>query len=587
MFVRKLLISALLLISCAFVLQAQQKTTPTAPPTAAPSPEKSPNPCNTQNATQTSSAPKPAKSRMSVFPVVQRLNGFEVLALMRSRGADIKAVDSNFLFNLELHTNVVAGFTIGDGKTLITRLPQAEMTYTYTVTYNDPLNSKKEPVPPKGVKKNTPEIVESTPAAPGTIPQPKVVPLPSKNPPAKGINAPFQQQSFPTPFMMSPKINPESITVFAESGCQLNAKFIGLDGFTGLSLLQVEGFNQTPLPEADVKKLAVAQNVRLYAPMPLGQQSSLNKTNSLSLKVTTLEGKLKAFEKNRAGEIRRITVVAQNMTPELVGGVVLNSEGEAIGMIEGVTQTEARVIPITDIKQAIDRVRTQAERKPQPWLGVRGESVNLSSFYQLTELGWSQLRAAELLNKSRGLLLTSVPQGTPAALSQLKVGDVVLSVNQKEIKNAEDFTSALSALGENKEASFGLLRPSTNVTETVKVKIGETTNPIIAMGLAESYVRGLRSNDLLLAFGMLTVRYKQNSQPNKPSEQDGRVVLSVYPESIAEKTGLKTGDIVETVNGQNINLIRSVKEIKGEITMTVIRNKETLVFKFNPIEQLR
>lgn len=582
MFVRRLLLSALLLSSCVFVLQAQQMTTA---PSPAPSPVKSPNPCN-ENTAQTPTAPKPVKSRMSVFPVVQRLNGFEILALMRSRGADIKAVDSNFLFNLELHTNVVAGFTIGDGKTLITRLPQAEMAYTYTVTYSDSVNAKKQPTTPKA-QNDTVGVVEPVPSAPNTTPQTKAAPLPSKNPPVKGIYAPFQQPSLPSYFMMPPKINPESITVFAESGCQLNTKFIGLDGFTGLSFLQVEGFNQPPLPEADVRKLAVAENVRLYAPMSLGQQSQLNKTNSLFLKVTTLEGKLKAFEKNRAGEIRRITVAAQNLTPELVGGVVLNADGEAIGMIEGVTQTEARVIPITDIKQAIDRVRAQAERKPQPWLGVRGESVNLSSFYQLTGLGWSQLRAAELLNKSRGLLLTSVPQGTPAALSQLKVGDVILSINQKEIKNAEDFTSALTALGENKEASFDLLRPSTNATETVKVKIGETTNPMIAMGLAESYVRGLRSNDLLLALGMLTVRYKQNIQLNKPAEQDGRVVLSVYPESIAEKTGLKTGDIVETVNGQNINLIKSVKEIKGEITMTVIRKNETLVFKFNPIEQLR
>jgi S1-C subfamily serine protease len=565
-------LSALLLISSAVVLQAQQAA-------VAPSPEKSTTPCSGQS-TQQAPTPKPTHWKTSVYPVVRRLNGFEVLALLRSAGAENIVVDSRFLFNVEFHINIVAGFTIGDGKTLITRLPQPELTQTYAVTYTPQTPS---PSPKAKGQNQTMAVTVDTTPAPN---QPTVIaPTPTQNPRTKVTpKQPVVAPQVTMPLMVQPNGN---IAVFAENGCQLSARFVGLDGRTGLSFLQVEGLNQTPLAEADISKLTVTQPVQLFAPRPLGQQSFTTKSNTLFLKVDSLQGTLKAFEKNNAGEIQRMIIAAQNLSSELVGGVVVNQNGEAIGMIDNVTTTEARVIPITDIKSAIERVRIQATRKPQPWLGVRGESINKTSINQLMRLGWSQTRAIELLSQNRGLLLTSVPMGTPAALSQLKVGDVIWRINQKEIKTDDDFTALLNSVGSNKDVTFEVLRPSSDTTQTVNVKLGETPNPFSAMRLAESYSRGLRRNDLLLKLGMETAQFKESSQSNKTTLHNGRVVYEIYPESIAERAGLKVGDIIETINGQNVNMVRTNTKVTGEITLTVIRNNEKLIFKINPTEEVK
>jgi S1-C subfamily serine protease len=568
-------LSALLLISSAVVLQAQQAA-------VAPSPEKKPTPCSGQNTAQAPTT-KPSSSKTPVYPVVRRLSGFEVLALLRSAGAEITSVDSRFLFDFESHVNIVAGFTIGDGKTIITRLPQLEITQSYSVAYA-PQN---QPQTPKAKSQNQTITVTIDPTPVPSAPnQPNVAaPSPVQNPRTKVT--PSKPAIVPQ-FTMSPMFQPYgNIAVFVENGCQLSAKFVGLDGKTGLSLLQVEGLNQTSLAEADVSKLTLAQPVLLFAPRPLEQQLFTTKTNTLFLKVDSLQGTLKSFEKNQAGEIQRMIIAAQNISPELVGGVVENQNGETIGVIENITATEARVIPITDIKQAIDRVRLQATRKPQPWLGVRGEAINTTSINRLMSVGWTQTRAIELLSQNRGLLLTSVPTGTPAALSQLKAGDVIWRINEKEIKTADEFTALLNSVGSNKEVAFEVLSPSSDTVQTVNVRLGETPNPFSAMRLAESYSRALRTNDLLLKLGMETAQFKQSGQFNKPSYHQGRVVYEIYPESFAERAGLKVGDIIETINGQNVNMVRTKTSMRGEITLTVIRNNEKLIFKINPNEEVK
>jgi|GEM_PF-347852 len=563
----KQFLTFLLLLSCAIVVNAQQ--TPVTPkPTTSPTPKiQTP---QVQIPTPPAQVPKMnnptlAPFKPMVYSVVQKLNSFQVLALLKSRGAEIKSVDSNFVFNFYFHTNIVAGFPLGDGQTIVTRLPQTDLASQYL--FQNAFTAPGQTPRPSAKTRNTP------------APQNSVVWSPPVQP-TKGVgNTP----TAPTPFpqLFSPQ---GSFLVFTNDGKEQRATVLGFDGLTGLSLLRVEGLQETPLPEAELKELVIGQNVNLIAPRPMMTPPTQSNTGRLKLKVDALRGTLKSLERGTTGEIKSMTVSLTNISPELVGGVVMNEANEAIGMIEGISVNEARVIPISNIKLAADRVRAQAARKPQPWLGVRGEAIANATLYQLLVVGWKQEQATKLLKQNRGILLTSVPPETPAAQSQLKIGDVILRVNQNEVANSDDFTNLLYA-GEDKNLIFTLLRPNAQNTETVNVKLGETPSPTMSMALAESRAFYKRSLDVLLSLGIETVLIKDNSPEKTPMQN--RLVFYVYPESVAERAGLQAGDVIESVNGVRPNIVRLLPKYKGEITLSIIRNNQKLTLKINKSEETK
>ena len=67
------------------------------------------------------------------------------------------------------------------------------------------------------------------------------------------------------------------------------------------------------------------------------------------------------------------------------------------------------------------------------------------------------------------------------------------------------------------------------------------------------------------------------------------IVTSIFPQSPAERAGMKTGDVLKTVDGQIIerteDFQRYVKERKGEsVSLGIIRGKESLSFSVSPQE---
>ncbi len=72
---------------------------------------------------------------------------------------------------------------------------------------------------------------------------------------------------------------------------------------------------------------------------------------------------------------------------------------------------------------------------PRPWLGVKGEAIAALKLDQILNHGWEMKRAAALAGKHRGIMLTSIVPGSPAAMAALRAGDVILKVDDKDIQN--------------------------------------------------------------------------------------------------------------------------------------------------------
>jgi S1-C subfamily serine protease len=491
-----------------------------------------------------------SSSRQSpqVITVVHRLNGIKALALLQRNGEAITMVDEDVVTASNAVTSIIAGFVLGDGQSIVARLPQAEA-----------------------------EIEASTFFSPTPVPRPQIPNQPL---------APVAQRA--TAASTSPRalmpLESTGFVVVESSGKQYAARYVGLDGLSGLSLLKIPGLNVPVSRDVNEEQLAAGQTVRLFAPMRAIKGSNATQS-TVSLRVGEIEGKIAGITRtSTGGRIEYLTINAQNLTPEIVGGIALNEAGEAVGIVETINANLARLIPSGAVRRAAKRVLVRQTSVPRPWLGVRGEAVAAMPLEKFLPGGWSQPEAAALKGKQEGIFLTAVAPGTPAALADLRPGDVIVRVNDFEVKNAEDFSFVLNEVGSGATVNFTLFRgqlpkppapmpplapmvmPTFPPVDTVispeafkfkplvvSVKLSESLNPARAMKLAEEYSTNLQMLNPfpLVARGIETATLSARAATHLGS-RGGMLVLFVDPASPAAQAGLKAFDVIETVEGKPV-----------------------------------
>lgn len=479
-----------------------------------------------------------------VVTVVHRMNGIKALALLRRDGEAVTMVDDDLVTASYAVTSITAGFVLADGQSVVARLPQAEAEVEATATgYSYSLLS---PAP----KAATPAQPASR-AATAAATSPRALLLPE----AAGF------------------------VVVQSNGKQFAARYIGLDGGSGLSLLKITGLKVPVTRDASEEQLAVGQLVRLFAPVRVIKASSTPQA-TVALRVGEIEGKITEITRTSTGKIARLTVHAPNLSAKIVGGVALNKAGEAVGIVEASSAQAAHLIPVASVRRAAERVLARQASVPRPWLGIRGEPVSATSLEKFFFSGWSAQEAALLKGKQEGILLTSVAPGTPAALANLKAGDVIVRVNDFKIKSAEDFSYMLNEAGSGATVNFTVFRGQTPVPPTlftpvmppmtiqvpqpalppeafnfkpfdISVKLGEALNPARAMRSAEEYAKAVRDINPLpvVARGIETAALSQKAAAHLGA-RSGMLVLYVDSESAAAQAGLRVFDVIETVEGK-------------------------------------
>jgi serine protease Do len=322
----------------------------------------------------------------------------------------------------------------------------------------------------------------------------------------------------------------------------------------------------------------VGQRVRLLAPQRATEQGQPPSNGTIYLRVGEIQGKLTEIKRVSSGRIARLTVRAAKLSPEIAGGIVLNEAGETIGIVETSDINEARIMPAALVRRAAERVMARRASVPRPWLGVRGDEVSALSLDSFKAMGWQPVRAASVLNKREGILLTSVTKGTPAALANLHPGDIILRVNDALVKSADDFTFMLNELGGGTSVKFTLLQPGELAPRAVNITLSEALNPIRAMDMAETGAATHVMLDPLVVHGAETLTLSPQAAA-RFGASGGLLVVLVKPESPAASSGLLTGDVIESVDGQVVNAASSFvfpTQHGATVTLGIVRNRQKL-----------
>lgn len=444
-----------------------------------------------------------------VVTIVHRLTGVKMLRfLLRQEGerGTLFTIDRDSITS-DAHASIIAGWALDDGKTIVARLPQAGAEIEFMQLPQAPMTR-----------------AELTGLAAGARASGAAV-LP---PPVPGVEA--------------------DLTVITRDGQRLRAHYVGLDGQTGLSVLQVNGTVTLPPAAENNRKLAEGQRVQLFAPertTPEGEASA----RIIYVRVGKLEAKISNLARGGSGKMDRLTVSAARLSPEMVGGVACDELGNTLGIVDAIEGNDARIVSAETIRAATRRVLAQQASVPRPLLGVRGEPVDLAARSTFVQFGWSEDQLGEMIKKQVGILLTSVMPGSPAALGKLQPGDVIVSVNQEDVASAEEFSKLLGEAGGGKEVRFTVRRPTAPSTISVEVKLGSSFEPLFKWHFEMPVVTATPSG--LQQFGVETMALS-NKMASQLGAQGGLLVVSVQPQSLAARGGLREGDVIETIDGRAI-----------------------------------
>ena len=393
-------------------------------------------------------APIPAAAipPREVVTVVHRLSGWKLLAWLATSGPPTLELDELPSFT-DTHTNIVAGYVYGNGRSVVARLPQAEV----------------------------------------------------------------ELEAFATPRMPPPffaqagtqlKAEPEYLLVTSE-GKHVEAKFIGLDSSTGLAMLEAGESLLAGEPTGDMGDTddpTVGQRVRLYAPIAADAPPPPTRTsaaapqpesNFIYLSIDQKEGRLTHLVRAPSGKLSSV-VVSAAVSPEWVGAVAANELGEVVGIVSQSRDGVTRILPVTAVREACDRVLKLRGTVPQPWLGARGAAVAQAPLQTWIDQGWTPEAARPLIAKRQGVFLTSVAPGTPAALAGLRAGDLIAGVGPRDVRSIEDLSMNLKEAGVGSVVDLTVWRAMTPEPLKFSVELKGAKNP--ALATAEAEERALRAS---------------------------------------------------------------------------------------------
>jgi len=329
---------------------------------------------------------------------------------------------------------------------------------------------------------------------------------------------------------------------------EFKAKVLGADRTTDVAVLKIDAKD---LPAVKIGKAAdtrVGEWV-LAIGSPFGFESSASagivSANSRSLP----DGSYVPFIQ---------TDVAVN--PGNSGGPLFNMAGEVIGINSqiysrsGGYQGLSFAIPI-DLAMRIEHQLVTSGKVQRGRLGVAIQEVNQS------------LADSFGLKKPAGALVSSVEKESPAARAGLEPGDVIISINGKDIAASGELPAIVSGMAPGESAKLQVWRNGN--ARQIDVKVGQFSDEKVASADQPEAAKGR----LGVVVRPLTPEEKRRT------DASGVVVQDVA--GAAAKAGIKAGDIVLSVNGERITGTEQLRDLvtkAGKRIAVLVERGESRIF---------
>ena len=318
----------------------------------------------------------------------------------------------------------------------------------------------------------------------------------------------------------------DKITATFSDGTVHEAKVLGKDPTFDLAVLKIEGKNDYPFLElGDSDRTEVGEWV-----VAIG--------NPFGLEHTVTVGVLSA--KNRSIHAENVNFDGFLQTDAAInpgnsGGPLLDISGKVVGINTAIVpyaQGIGFAVPVNMAKQVMDDL-IKFGRVKRGWLGVYIQPLT------------KEFADNYGIDGENGAIVSDVMDDSPASKAGLERGDVILTVGSDKVKNSQDFVSKIRNRLAGEKVSLGVVRNRKKIT--VDVVLGEMPGNEGVITSGTDGAKMLRGLGLEVAPVTPEIQRK-----NKLRSSDGLVVTSVADGSVAQRAGLREGDILLEVNGSRL-----------------------------------
>jgi len=361
------------------------------------------------------------------------------------------------------------------------------------------------------------------------------MPNPEKTPPSHGIGSGFIVSSDGYVLTNAHVVSDASeVTVKLTDRREFAAKVVGVDKRSDVALIKIAATGLPFVHFGDPSKVKPGQWA-IAIGSPFGFE------NSVTAGVVSATGRTLPDDTNSSYVPFIQTDAAVN--PGNSGGPLFNVDGQVIGIN---SQIYSRTGGYMGMSFAIP-IDVALSVKDQL---LKNGKVNRSRIgVAVQDLG-QPLALSFGLTTPHGALVSAVEPSSPGERAGLKPGDIITSVNGRNIDHSWDLPAVISQLTPGSEAKLGVWHDRKATEVTVKTVLLEDTPPQAAKNGSED------------GGGRLGLAVR----PLKPDEQQelhtkGRLVVEdVTGPALA--AGLQAGDVVLGVNGAGVS---SVADLKREV----------------------
>jgi serine protease DegQ len=243
----------------------------------------------------------------------------------------------------------------------------------------------------------------------------------------------------------------DEIQVMLHDGRTLSAKLVGSDPETDLAVLKINASQLPSIIFAPSDRTAIGDvALAIGNPFGVGQTVTMGIISALGrshLGINTFEDFIQ-------------TDAAIN--PGNSGGALVNTDGHLIGINSAIysrtggSQGIGFAIPSNLAANIMQQIIAHGE-VVRGWIGVEVQDITpeLAESYQL--------------NNTNGALISGILQHGPADLAGIHPGDIILSANNKPIKDSLTLLELVAALKPGTAIQFNLLHKDKTATTTVKI----------------------------------------------------------------------------------------------------------------------
>lgn len=323
----------------------------------------------------------------------------------------------------------------------------------------------------------------------------------------------------------------EEIQVTFKDGQKFSGRVVGKDPMTDIAVVKIDANNLPIVPLGDSDAARVGEFV-----IAIGNPYGLSHT--VTIGVLSAKGRpISAGDSGREYENFLQTDAAIN--PGNSGGPLLNLKGEVIGINTAIlpyAQGIGFAVPINMAKSILDQLISKG-KVTRAWLGVYIQEVT------------QEIAEKFGLKKYQGALVADISPGSPAEKAGLSRGDIILKVDEKEIRNVTELQKIIRSY-----------RPGDRVTVEVWRDKKRMTFEVILDELQEGAVEAPVTLGVTLGVEIREITPDLVNQ-YALKRTSGVVIVGISAGGPADQAGLRPGDVVLEINRGKVKSLNDWEEV--------------------------